>query len=252
MSLDPHEAAALLAAARRERRTLPRFSDEHDGVDEAWGYDVQDLDRAARVAAGEWVVGAKLGLTSEAKQRTMHVHQPIVGFLTDAMAAPDLGGLVQPRVEPEVAFRLGADLDRALGRGEIASVLDGVAVALEVIDSRWTGYHFRLGDVLADNTSAAGFVVGEWRGVDLEGLANLAATFAVDGEVVSTTSPAAILGDPSEALVHLSRHLEARGETLPAGSVVLAGAMADAVPLTEGRRFEAVVEGLGSAVLSTL
>lgn len=109
MSLDPHEAAALLAAARGDRRTLQRFSDTLDGVDEAWGHAVQDADRVARTAAGERVVGAKLGLTSAAKQQTMGVHQPIVGFLTDAMAGDvlDLASLGQPRVEPEIAFRLG-------------------------------------------------------------------------------------------------------------------------------------------------
>ena len=251
--MSPEEAAALLAAARSDRRTIPRVSDDHDGLDEAWGYDVQGVDRARRIEAGERVVGAKLGLTSEAKQRTMDVHQPIVGFLTDSMAGDvlDLATLAQPRVEPEIAFRLGVDLDRAITRDEVASVVDGVSVALEIIDSRWTGYRFRLADVLADNTSAAGFVVGEWRDVDLDSLGARVATFAVDDEIVSTTSPAAILGDPLAAMVHLSQHVAARGESLAGGSVVLAGAMADAVPLDRGGRFVAVVDGLGSAILVT-
>ena len=197
------------------------------------------------------MVGAKLGLTSAAKQRTMDVHQPIVGFLTDAMAADrlDLTVLAQPRVEPEIAFRLGTDLDRAITRDEVGSVVAAVAVAMEVIDSRWTGYRFRLGDVLADNTSAAGFVIGEWCAVDLGSLADRPATFAVDGVTVAATSPAAILGDPRDAIVHLAQHLSDRGETLPAGSVVLAGAMSDAVPLGQGVTFEAVVEGLGRVSL---
>lgn len=251
MRLDPRDAAALLAAARRDRRTIPRFSDDHDGVDEAWGYDVQDVDRAERIAAGQRVVGAKLGLTSAAKQRTMDVHQPIVGFLTDAMGADalNLAGLAQPRVEPEIAFRLGVDLDRAITRDEVGAVIDGVAVALEIIDSRWTGYRFRLGDVLADNTSAAGFVVGEWHDVDLEALASRPATFAVDDTIVAIASPAAILGDPRDAIVHLAQHLADRGETLSAGSIVLAGAMSDAVPLGGGAKFVAVVEGLGPVSL---
>lgn len=250
MSLDPHEAAALLAAARGDRRTLQRFSDTLDGVDEAWGHAVQDADRVARTAAGERVVGAKLGLTSAAKQQTMGVHQPIVGFLTDAMAGDvlDLASLGQPRVEPEIAFRLGAVLDRAITPDEVADVVDGVAVALEVIDSRWTGYRFRLGDVLADNTSAAGFVVGEW--APLRDVRGAEARWFVDGELVATTSPAAILGDPVLALVHLSEHLAARGESLPAGALVLAGAMTDAVPVAGHSSFRVEVDGLGAASLA--
>ena len=254
-TLDPTEAAALLAAARRDRRTLVRFSDTHEGIDEAWGHDVQDVDRARRLEGGERVVGAKLGLTSRAKQETMGVRQPIVGFLTDAMSVDnlDLATLAQPRVEPEIAFRLGVDLDRAITVEEVWEVVDAVAPALEILDSRWTGYRFRLGDVLADNTSAAGFVIGEWQPVDASALAALGgrpATFAVDDVVVESTSPAAILGDPALAVVHLAQHLERRGETLPAGSIVLAGSMTDAVPLERGATFELAVEGLGRARLT--
>lgn len=250
MSLDPNEAAALLAGARGDRRTLERFSDTYGGLDEAWGYAAQDVDRAARLAAGERIVGAKLGLTSEAKQRTMGVHQPIVGFLTDAMAGEslDLAALAQPRVEPEIAFRLGAELDRAITRGEVADLVDAVAVALEVIDSRWTGYRFRLADVLADNTSAAGSVIGEW--VPLRDVRDLEARWVVDGELVATSSPAAILGDPLLAVVHLAGHLAARGESLPAGSVVLAGAMTDAVPVDAHASFRVEIDGLGAASLA--
>lgn len=43
-----------------------------------------------------------------------------------------------------------------------AAAIDGVAVALEIIDSRYAGFEFRLPDVVADNTSAAAFVVGDW------------------------------------------------------------------------------------------
>lgn len=248
MALDPAQAAALLAAARRDRRTLERFSDSHDGLDEAWGHATQDVDLASRLASGERVVGAKLGLTSLPKQQTMGVHQPIVGFLTDAMGDVAIGELAQPRVEPEVAFRLGIDLDRAITLDEVADVVDGVAPALEILDSRWTGYRFRLADVLADNTSAAGFVVGDW--VPVRDVRDAEARWLVDGELVAATSPAAILGDPGLALVHLSQHIAARGETLPAGSVVLAGAMTDAVPVEGHASFRIEIDGLGAATLS--
>jgi 2-oxo-3-hexenedioate decarboxylase len=109
----------------------------------------------------------------------------------------------------------------------------------------------RLADVLADNTSAAGFVVGEWMPLhDVPDLRDAEARWLVDGEVVATTTPAAILGDPLLAVVHLSRHLAEQGETLSAGSVVLAGAMTDAVPVEGHSRFEVEVAGLGGASLT--
>ena len=246
----PEEAAELLRAARAGRRTLVRLTDTHPDLDEQWGYAAQAVDRATRLAAGERVVGAKLGLTSAPKQQTMGVHQPIVGFLTAAVTDVDLSTLAQPRVEPEVAFRLGTDLSQELTLEQVGDVVDAVAPALEVLDSRWTDYRFRLADVLADNTSAAGFVLGEWVPLrDVPDLREAEARWLVDGEPVATTTPAAILGDPLLAIVHLSRHLAERGESLGAGSVVLAGAMTDAVPLRGHRRFEVEVAGLGTAAL---
>ena len=243
--MTPEQAADTLRAARAERRTLAPFTDVEPGLDAAWGLAVQDLDRAARVAAGEQVTGAKLGLTSVPKQRTMGIDEPIVGFLTDAMLDVDPATLAQPRVEPEIAFTLARDLDGPLTRAEVVGWIDGVHLALEVLDSRYAGYRFRLADVLADDTSAAGFVVGAPAALP-DDLADLACTWSVDGrsEVVR---PSAILGDPLLALVHLSEHLAARGETLPAGSLVLGGAMTDAAPLPVAVRLDA--PGLGSVAL---
>jgi 2-oxo-3-hexenedioate decarboxylase len=48
------------------------------------------------------------------------------------------------------------------------------------------------------------------------------------------------------ALVLLSEHLAARGDVLPEGSWVLAGALTDAVPLVAGRRYELELEALGT------
>lgn len=250
--MSPEEAAALLLAARVEGRTLEPFTDAHPELDEAWGYAVQALDLAHRLGTGERSVGAKLGLTSRAKQQRMGVQRPVVGFLTDAMLLPAgpvaVDRWVQPRVEPEVAFLTRRPIDRALATTEVASYVGGVGVAAEVLDSRWTGYRFRLPDVLADATSAAGFVLGpEVHDLATVGdLAALRAEVRVDGLVVERATGAAVLGDPLRALVLLSEHLAARGETLPEGSWVLAGALTDAVPLVAGRHHELEVEALGT------
>lgn len=248
----PAAAAALLHTARAEGRTLEPFTDTHPDLDETWGYAVQQLDLVERLRAGERSVGAKLGLTSEAKQQRMGVRRPVVGFLTDAMLLQegpvDTGRWVQPRVEPEIAFLTSRRIDRALRPTEVTSYVGGVGVAAEVLDSRWTGYRFRLADVLADATSAAGFALGA-EVHDLATVGDLAALrgeVRVDGQVVERATGAAVLGDPLRALVLLSEHLAARGEVLPEGSWVLAGALTDAVPLASGHRYEVAVEALGT------
>ncbi|WP_100501972.1 2-keto-4-pentenoate hydratase [Geodermatophilus chilensis] len=252
----PASAARSLREARLARIPRRPFTDTDPALDEAWGYRVQDLDRAGRLAAGERLVGAKLGLTSRAKQRTMGVAQPIVGFLTDAMQLGTgddervLGRTAQPRVEPEIAFRLARELDRPLTPWTAEQAVDAVTVAVEVIDSRYAAFGFRLPDVVADNTSAAGFLVGRWTHPRRAGdLATAGCVLSVDGAVAHTATGAAVLGHPLRALVHLSEHLVRRGERLPAGAVVLAGALTDAVPVRPGVVHRAEIRGLGAVEL---
>lgn len=254
--MTPAEAAACLAEVRHARTTLDPFTDTVDGLDEAWAYAVQDEDRRTRLQQGERVIGAKLGLTSVAKQQRMGVDRPLVGFLTDRMVAPpeQIGGRLtewaQPRIEPEIAFVTSRPIDRALDLDAVRAHLATVGVAAEVIDSRWSDYRFRLPDVVADNTSAAGIVIGASVPLDdVSDLASLACTVSVDEQVIHEATGAAILGDPLLAVELLSRHLERRGEVLPAGSLVLAGALTDAAPLVRGHGYRLAIETLGEVVV---
>lgn len=259
--MTPGEAAALLRQARTTQRTLEPFTDLHE-VDEDWAYAVQDVDLAERLARGERQIGVKLGLTSRAKQERMGVDRAIVGFLTDDMLvdADDVSAALsrwaQPRIEPEIAFVTDREIGRALTDDEVPAHVRGVLMAAEVIDSRWAGYRFGLPDVVADNTSAAGVVLAEDTVPmatfdDVEELATLACRVDVDGHLVHEATGAAILGQPLRALRVLSEHLERRGRTLPAGSLVLAGALTDAVPLEHGYHYRLIVERLGSVTVTT-
>ena len=61
-------------------------------------------------------MGRKIGLTSLAVQRQLGVSQPDYGMLFAEMAVPDgwdvaADQLIQPKVEAEIAFVIGRDLD---------------------------------------------------------------------------------------------------------------------------------------------
>jgi 2-oxo-3-hexenedioate decarboxylase len=254
--MTPAEAAARLAEARHARATVDPFTDTVDGLDEAWAYAVQAEDRRERLQRGERVIGAKLGLTSVAKQQRMGVDRPIVGFLTDRMLTPpeQIGGRLtewaQPRIEPEIAFITSRPIDRTLDLDAVPAHIATVGVAAEVIDSRWSDYRFRLPDVVADNTSAAGVVVGPSLPLgDVADLSSLACTVSVDDQMAHQATGAAILGDPLLAVQLLSHHLERSRDALPAGSLVLAGALTDAVPLTPGHRYGLSIASLGEVVV---
>ncbi|MEV0395955.1 2-keto-4-pentenoate hydratase [Polymorphospora rubra] len=232
--------AERLDRAATSRTATPQFGSDA-GLDVPTAYRIQEAVVAHRTARGERPVGLKLGLTSRAKMAQMGVDEVIWGRLTDAMHIPDGGTIsladhIHPKAEPEVAFLVEG--------GAIAAA----APAIEVIDSRYVDFRFTLPEVIADNTSASGFVVGAWQPVPA-GIDNLGVLLEVDGRTVQIGSTAAILGDPRRALAEAVRLAAADGVELTDGSVLLAGAATAAVPLKPGAHVRAVVESLGTASL---
>ncbi|MGA5428234.1 2-keto-4-pentenoate hydratase [Streptomyces koyangensis] len=226
-------------------------------------YHVQALGSELRAARGDGLVGVKLGFTSKAKALQMGVSDVIFGRLYAKGEYPDGGSVamedfIHPRVEPEVAFRLGARFDaRAAAdpEAELRAAIDAVAPGLEIIDSRYANFQFSLTDVVADNTSAAGFVTGAWQPADLTApdvrFDDRPVTLEIDGVAAATGSTSDILGDPVLALPAIARMAAARGVVLPAGSVLLAGAATAAVALPGGVTVRAAVQGLGSVRVTT-
>ncbi|GAB7004988.1 fumarylacetoacetate hydrolase family protein [Nocardioides sp. AN3] len=243
--------AAVLDDAICSASAVPQLTASRD-LDLGTAYRIQAAGIRLRVDRGESVVGAKLGFTSKAKAEQMGVSDVIAGVLTSGMhlddgGTVDLARLIHPRIEPEIAFRLSRAIDPLDPLENVWSAVDAVAPAMEVIDSRYRDFSFSLADVVADNTSAAGYVVGGWldpAGVELN---DLGVTLEVDGDVVETGTTAAILGHPVRAVAAIARMARSFGLALPAGSTILAGAATAAVslPRSSGAVVTATVSGLG-------
>jgi 2-keto-4-pentenoate hydratase len=214
-----------------------------DDVEAAYAVQLQ-LSRA-REAAGAHIVGRKIGLTSPAVQRQLGVEQPDFGVLFDDMAVPDggeiqVGRLLQPKVEAEIAFVLGADLDDDVSPEGLRAAVDHAVVALEIVDSRIERWDISFADTVADNASSGLFVLGA-RKLRLHEFVphNTTMTLSIDGLVVSTGSGTACLGDPLDALAWLAKTARDFGEPLRAGQVVLSGALGPMVPVQPGTQVRA-------------
>lgn len=241
------ELAARLDTAQQSRKPTTQLTSDAE-LDVPTAYQIQAELLGHRIRRGERLVGLKLGLTSQAKMAQMGVREVIAGRVTDAMRIPDggtveVGEYIHPRVEPEVAFLLSGE------PGPFEVAVRAVAPALELIDSRYANFRFTLPDVIADDTSAAGFVLGPWQPVP-DGLDNLGVLLEVDGRVVETGSTAAILGDPRRAFAQGVELASRIGVRLEPGWVLLAGAATAAIPLPAGSHVRAVVERLGTATVT--
>jgi 2-keto-4-pentenoate hydratase len=107
-----------------------------------------------------------------------------------------------------------------------------VFLALEVIDTRFTGWRITVADSIADNASCARVVTGPVVPLDPDvDLADESLVVSVDGAAVVTGEGRAVLGDPFHALVWLADRLARFGAGLKAGDLVLAGAVHASLPL---------------------
>lgn len=250
----PHdEVADLLLGAYRSREGIDPLTPRHPGATIEDAYRIQQARVAAWVADGAVVKGHKVGLASLAIQRQMGVHQPDFGTLTHQMFHPEhtpipVGALMQPRVEPEVAFVLGRPLTGpGVTVADAVRAVDHVLPALELVDSRIRDWQIGIFDTIADNASSGGVVLGSRpRRLDEVDLRLMGCNLYIGGDLVATGAGAAVLGSPLNALMWLANTLGPLGVTLDAGHVVLPGSMTRAFPVGPGDSVVAHMAGLGS------
>lgn len=249
-TVELEKVAGLIDSAQQTGEPIEQFG---ESLDLQTAYDVQAKLLAAREARGEKLTGVKLGFTSAAKMAQMGVDEVIIGFITNQMAIENggqmgLDRLVHPRVEPEVAFRVGRDVSAGATADELVAALDAVAPALEVIDSRYRDFRFSLTDVVADNTSAARYAIGEWQPFRRD-IGDLAVSLFADDRIAEMGTTSAILGHPLNVIERIERMLPVVGYPLAAGAIILAGAATAAIAVNGTRRIQAVIADLGQVEL---
>ena len=250
------QLAEHLDNCQRNAQDTPKITDQHPDMDWDDAYAIQDAILARHLGRGARVIGLKAGLTSHAKMKQMGVETPVFGFLVDEFSVLEgaevkVGELIHPKVEPEIAFVLKHAL-RGPGChiGAVLAATDFVMPGIEVIDSRYRDFKFDLKSVVADNTSTARFVVGgqPLRPNELD-LRTVGVVLEKNGEPVALGAGAAVLGHPAAAIAMLANHLGARGQEIPAGSLILSGGITEAVAVAAGDNVCLRVQGMGSVSL---
>ena len=251
------QAATRLIEAARTLIPCPPVRDLLPDQSAHTAYAVQSALTRHRLASGRRIVGRKIGLTSPAVQAQLGVHQPDFGVLFDDMRVASGGTvnparLIQPRIEAEIAFVLGADLDApALDATTAHRAVEWVVPALEIVDSRIARWDITFADTVADNASSGMFVLGGHQlpsdGRDLREV-GMRMTDGY-GHVVSSGTGADCLGNPLHALVWLARTCQDFGSPLRAGEIVLSGALGPMVAVSPGSAYTASLTGLGTVTV---
>ena len=235
-----------------QRQTLAPLSERHPGLTLEDAYAIQQRMLARRLAAGERVVGKKIGVTSQAVMDMLGVYQPDFGWLTDAMVynegeAIAANTLIQPKAEGEIAFVLKKTLQGpGVTAADVLAATEGVMACFEIVDSRIRDWKIKITDTVADNASCGVLVLGD-RLVDVRDvdLSTCGMVLEKNGEIVATGAGAAALGHPANAVAWLANTLGRLGIALEAGEIVLSGSLAAMVPVKAGDNLRVSIGGIG-------
>ncbi|MGI6409305.1 MAG: 2-oxopent-4-enoate hydratase [Gammaproteobacteria bacterium] len=244
-----------LYAAMVNKAPIRPLTESHPDMSLETAYQISLHMLERRLAAGEKVIGKKIGLTSLAVQTMLGVDQPDFGYLTDAMAfsqgqdMPISERLMQPRAEGEIAFILKKDL---LGPGitnaDVLAATDCVIPCFEVVDSRIENWQIKIQDTIADNASCGLFVLGDKavspRKVDLM---TCGMVVEKNGQIISTGAGAAALGSPLNCVTWLANKLGEFGIPLQAGEVILSGSLVPLESVQAGDFMSVSIGGIGNA-----
>lgn len=250
--------AEELWQAGLSRKGVAPLTDRYPALSLEDAYAISQLNLARRLKAGDRLLGKKIGITSQAVQNALGVREPDFGFLTAKMQLTkgqklDLSQFLQPRIEGEIAFLLKADLTGKVSNRDVMNATSGIRAAFEIVDSRVADWKIKIQDTVADNASAAAWLMGEeeksFANVDLR-LGGM--VIFENGEAESTGCGAACMDHPLNAVTWLANMMVKLGTPLQAGDVVYSGAWGPLVPLKPKSRYELYMANFAPVVLETL
>ncbi|WP_280260019.1 fumarylacetoacetate hydrolase family protein [Nocardia abscessus] len=233
MALDAATITAIadeLAAAERDRTTVPLLTVRHPGMAVADSYAVQNEWRRRGIAAGRRPIGRKIGLTSKAMQAATGITEPDYGAMF-ADAVFDNGSVIEHgqfsnvRIEVELAFVLSEPLE---GPGvtvfDVLRATEYVVPALEILSSRIELQGRTIVDTISDNAGFGAMVYGgNPVRIGETDLRWVSALLYRNETIEESGVAAAVLNHPATGVAWLADKLAEHGDRLEAGEIVLAG-----------------------------
>ena len=252
---DIERIAAVLRDAEASRTAVGPVSDlVEDGLTLDMAHDVCESNIARRQAAGERVVGYKVGFTNIAVRDKMGLPDSTYGYLLGGMVLESGGSLtlaemIAPKIESEICVRLSRDLSGpGVTAADVLAAADAVRASFEICDARILDWKCPYPDFFADNGFSARIVLGGagWLAVDHVDLLNETVVLSKDGEAFAEGRGEMALGSPANAVAWLANKLAARGRSLAAGMLVMTGTLTPITPIERGSTYVASFSTLGS------
>jgi 2-keto-4-pentenoate hydratase len=247
------DLAAELIELHETPREVPPFSQRHPGLTPELGYGAAERLHAHRLAQGWKPVGRKIGFTNRTLWQRYGVHEPMWGWVYDrtlidarsGKATVRLDGLVQPRIEPEIAFKL-----RHKPGKDLVGCIEWMAHSVEIVQCHHPQWKVTIADCTADNGLHGRLIVGPPIPLADE-LAKAQARLFKEDRLVDEGFGANVLGGPLLSLAHLVELLKKRPDApLRAGEVITTGVLTDAHPVARGETWRTEVTGFAGLTIT--
>ena len=256
------QIARELLEALDAGRTIPSIIERHPAFDWDEAYHVAEEILKLRRARGERTLGRKIGFTNRniwaeygaTAPIWAHVYDRTVITASEPRVTVSLRGSVQPRLEPEIAFKLRSPLPAGVENPrQVLDAIEWLAPSFEVVDCHLAGWKFKTAESAADFALHWRLIVGPSREIRegeraalVEQLRDCRVTLSKNGAVADRGVGANALGHPAGALAHLASVLAARPqfEPLAAGEIITTGTLTAAMPIAAGEEWSSRYEGL--------
>jgi 2-oxo-3-hexenedioate decarboxylase len=256
------ELAEELVQLHDAPREVAPFSQRYPGLTSAAGYAAAQRLHEHRVARGWKPVGRKIGFTNRTIWPRYGVYQPMwahlwtrtVHFARDGKATLPLQGFVQPRIEPEMVFKLKGPVPLTDDPAAVLASVEWMAPGFEIVQSHFPDWKFSAADCAAAFGLHGALVVGAQVAITDANRAALAAalpafevTLSRGGAVIDRGVGSNVLDSPALALAHLARLLadQPQASKLAAGEIVTTGTITDAWPVAAGEVWSSDYGALG-------
>jgi 2-keto-4-pentenoate hydratase len=204
-----------------------------------------------RIMQGWRPVGRKIGFTNRTIWPRYGVYQPMgarvwshtVQYAKVGRAIQSLAGFVQPRIEPEVVFKLAAPVAAGADARTVLEATEWIAPGFEIVQSHFPEWKFAAADCTAAFGLHAALTIGEPYAIDAANrkaivtiLPEFRVTLRRAGVVIDTGVGANVLDSPALAVAHLANVLAQYPQHPPleAGEIVTTGTITDAWSVASG------------------
>jgi 2-oxo-3-hexenedioate decarboxylase len=259
--MDATDLAAELIDLHDRPRLVPPFSARYPGLTADSGYAAARKLHAHRLAQGWKAAGRKIGFTNRTLWERYAVYEPMWGTVYDKTlissqnnrATVSLGNLVQPRIEPEICFRMKARPPATKDPQALLDCIEWIAHSVEIVQCHHPEWKVTIADGTADNGLHGRLILGTPVAVErISGLAAALPFLKVDllknQEKKDQGIGSNVLGSPLLALSFLIELLGKHPDAPPleAGEIVSTGTLTDAHPVAPGERWSTDLHGFAT------